>query len=306
MPIGTNTVIFVAKTAIPQVCKVTYARMVASIGLTKAEVNSVRVTVSRDRLDFPCATTTHCAILTTKKCLLNSTISTPGACFMNLDIKDFYYGTAMARYEFMKLAVAFILDEIIYDYNLRTLSSDGWVYLEIRKGMPGLKQAGRIANDRLKAHLAHFGFSPVTRTRRSGNTPPIPSFSLSLLRTLGSNILAKRTQTTSSKPSKNSTPSPSTGPVPYSADSPSTGTMLPAPATSPCQNIYKKPCSNSNTRRLNAHNTPHTTGQNKSACTIRTRRQLFSSLAYTNNHHSATDCGDATLLFHCNQPNHAH
>ena len=30
--------------------------------------------------------------------------------------------------------------------------------------MPGLKQAGRIVNDRLKAHLAHFGFAPVPRT----------------------------------------------------------------------------------------------------------------------------------------------
>ena len=29
--------------------------------------------------------------------------------------------------------------------------------------MPSLKQAGRIANDRLKAHLDHFGFSPVPR-----------------------------------------------------------------------------------------------------------------------------------------------
>ena len=30
--------------------------------------------------------------------------------------------------------------------------------------MLGLKQASRIANERLKAHLAHFGFSPVPRT----------------------------------------------------------------------------------------------------------------------------------------------
>ena len=90
-----------------------------------------------DRLDFPVTTTTHCDGLTPKKCLLNSTISTPGARFMTLDIKDFYYGTAMARYEYMKLALACIPDEIIEQYSLCTLSSDGWVYLEIRKGMPG-------------------------------------------------------------------------------------------------------------------------------------------------------------------------
>ena len=44
------------------------------------------------------------------------------------------------------------------------LSSDGLVYLDIRKGMPSLKKAGRIANDRLKDHLANFGFAPVPRT----------------------------------------------------------------------------------------------------------------------------------------------
>ena len=78
-----------------------------------------------NRLDFPESTTTHCAGLTTTKCLLNSTISTPGVRFMTLDIKYFYYGTTMARYEYMKLALACIPDKIIEQYNLKTLSSDG-------------------------------------------------------------------------------------------------------------------------------------------------------------------------------------
>ena len=103
--------------------------MVASVRPTKAEVNRVRMTVGGDRLNFPGAITTHCAGLKTTKCLLNSTISTPGSHFMTLDIKDFYYGTAMARYEYMKLALACIPDKIIEQYSLRTLSSDGWVCL---------------------------------------------------------------------------------------------------------------------------------------------------------------------------------
>ena len=94
---------------------------------------------------------------------------------MNLDIKDFYYGNAMARYEYMKLSLACILEEIINQYSLRTLSSDGWVYLDIRKGMPGVKQASRITNVQLTAHLAHFGFAPVPRTPAlwKHNTKPI-------------------------------------------------------------------------------------------------------------------------------------
>ena len=87
IPTGTNTVFFIAKLAIPHGRKVTYTQMVASIRPNEAEVNRVRVTVGGDRLDFPGATTTHCAGLTTTKCLLNSNISTPGARFMTLDIK---------------------------------------------------------------------------------------------------------------------------------------------------------------------------------------------------------------------------
>jgi hypothetical protein len=40
---------------------------------------------------------------------------------------------------------------------------------EIRKGMPGLKQAGKIANDRLTKHLAKFGYTPVPHSL-PGNT----------------------------------------------------------------------------------------------------------------------------------------
>ena len=164
MPTGTNTVLFVAKYSIPHDHKFTYAQMVAIIQPTKAEVNRVRVTVGGDRLDLTGATTTPCASLTTTKSLLNITLSTPGAQLMTLDIKDFYYGTDMAHYEYIKITLACIPDKIIDQYKLRALSSDSWVYLDIRKGMPSLKQAGRITNNRLKAHLAHFVFAPVSRT----------------------------------------------------------------------------------------------------------------------------------------------
>ena len=44
------------------------------------------------------------------------------------------------------------------------MNTDDWFYLDIRKDILGFKQAGRIANDRLKAHLAKFGFAPVPIT----------------------------------------------------------------------------------------------------------------------------------------------
>ena len=74
MPCGTNTVFYVPKSSVPADRKVTYAHMVATILPHKTEVNRVRVTVGGNILDYPGATTTNCASLTTTKFLLNSTI----------------------------------------------------------------------------------------------------------------------------------------------------------------------------------------------------------------------------------------
>jgi hypothetical protein len=71
---------------------------------------------------------TQTASLTTIKLLLNSTISTPGACFSAFDIKKNYYGTPMSRYEYTKLHLSKFPDEIVPKYNLQSLATaDGWV-----------------------------------------------------------------------------------------------------------------------------------------------------------------------------------
>jgi hypothetical protein len=41
---------------------------------------------------------------------------------------------------------------------------DGYVYAEVRKGMYGLPQAGKLANDRLRKFLAPAGYVPCTVT----------------------------------------------------------------------------------------------------------------------------------------------
>ena len=47
----------------------------------------------------------------------------------------------------MKLSFSILLEEIINQYKLEDLQYNGWVYIRIQKGMPGLKQAARLAND---------------------------------------------------------------------------------------------------------------------------------------------------------------
>ena len=77
---------------------------------------------------------------------------------MGIDIKDFYFNTDMPRYEYMKIPISVIPEEIIDLHNLKPLFHNGYVYVEIRKGMYGLPQASRIANDKLVPILANAGY----------------------------------------------------------------------------------------------------------------------------------------------------
>jgi hypothetical protein len=56
-----------------------------------------------NRVHYPGKAGTPTANLLTVKCLIKSTISTPNAKYMTMDIKDFYLDSPMAQYEYMQL-----------------------------------------------------------------------------------------------------------------------------------------------------------------------------------------------------------
>ena len=62
----------------------------------------------------------------------------------------------------MRLPVKYIPEEIMLEYNLAGHVYTNYVLVEIRKGMYGLPQAGKIANDRLVKHITKEGYSPCT------------------------------------------------------------------------------------------------------------------------------------------------
>ena len=131
-------------------------------------------------MHYPGDAGTPPADLLTVKLLINSIISTAGAKFMTMDIKDFYLNTPMARYEYMRLRIADMPDDVIEHYNLRDKATpDGYVYCEIQKGMYGLPQAGIIAQQLLKERLKKHGYrqSQTTPGLWKHDTRPI-SFSL--------------------------------------------------------------------------------------------------------------------------------
>ena len=59
---------------------------------------------------------------------------------MCADIANFYINNPMNRYEYMKLPMDIIPEEIIQQHKLRNLAHKRFVYMEIQKGVYGLPQ----------------------------------------------------------------------------------------------------------------------------------------------------------------------
>ncbi len=72
----------------------------------------------------------------------------------------------MERYKYMAIPLADIPETIIIQYNLLEKAHNGIVYVEIRKGMYGLPQAGHIANDKLVPILKKAGYHQAEHTPR--------------------------------------------------------------------------------------------------------------------------------------------
>jgi hypothetical protein len=139
---GTNTCFFFKHTNIPKDRKITYGKIVCDYKPHKKEKERVRLTVSGD-------VATSTADITSFKILINSTLFTADAEIIIMDIKNYYVGTPLTRFEHMKMLLSRFPEEIVNKYNLNALAVDGWVYIEIRKAMYGLKQAGLLANQLL-------------------------------------------------------------------------------------------------------------------------------------------------------------
>jgi hypothetical protein len=161
---GTDTCFFIKLTDIPQDRKITYGKIFCDYKPHKKEKERVRLTLGGDRLDYSGDVATSTADITTFKILINSTLSTEDAAMIMMDIKNYYIGTPLPRFGYMKMLLYRFPEETIQKYNLNALAVDGWVYIEIRKGMYGLRQAGLLANQLLQTRLAPFGYYTARHT----------------------------------------------------------------------------------------------------------------------------------------------
>jgi hypothetical protein len=157
---STNTIAFIHKTSVPteRWKNITYGCIVANFCPEKDDPFCIRLTVGRNRINFPGDCSIPTANMITVKILLNSFISTKNAKFMTIDIKDFYLNTPMECPEFVQRKMSDMPDNIIKLYNLSDIAHDGYVYVSIQKGMYRLPQAGIIAHELLEQQLQANGY----------------------------------------------------------------------------------------------------------------------------------------------------
>ena len=130
----------------------------------KAYPNRTRITIGGNRINYPHDVGTPTGSLELLKLLINSILSTPNAKFASFDINFFYLNTPLTRKEYTKINISDIPTEFVKEYNLQPISHNGWIHFEILKGVYGLPQAGRLANDLLRQRLNHDGYNETTTT----------------------------------------------------------------------------------------------------------------------------------------------
>ena len=165
--IGTNTIDFINFNDLPQAATVTYASFVCDYRPLKSEPWRVRIVVGGDRLTYAEDAGSPTTDMLETKILINSVISDAdkGARFLSLDLKDYFLASPMKNPEYMKVHISKFPSDIIQQYHLHSLvTKDGYIYIKIKKGMYGLRQAAILAYDQLVKFMKHYGYSPEMHT----------------------------------------------------------------------------------------------------------------------------------------------
>ena len=132
----------------------------------KSEPYRCRIVAGNDKLTYDNDASSPATNILGTKLLLNSIISDAkhNARFLSADLKDCFLASPMEQPEYMKMHTKYIPDDIMQQYNLNELVYKGYVYIQINKGMYGLKQAALLAYQQLQNFLCPAGYSPIPNT----------------------------------------------------------------------------------------------------------------------------------------------
>jgi hypothetical protein len=236
------------------------------------------MTVGGDRLDAYQDVRSPAVGLIDTKLHLNSVISDAhkGARYFTVDLKDFFLQSLMHIFQYMRVHRKYLPIEIIEEYNLTEdyFDSQGYVYVEIRKGMYGLKEAAILAYDQLKAHLAPFGYAPVTHTPGLWRHATKPTTFTLAVDDFGVKYF--------STPFVANMHSQSTGQATATSVSTLNGTTQQATLISRCPIMCPRHCKHCDTLHQPHPNMPRTNGHNQSTVPKSNLQQLTYPLFSTN------------------------
>jgi hypothetical protein len=93
------------------------------------------------------------------------------AFFGSIDLTDYYLGTPLPQPQFIKLPTQILSASVLSRLQLHPfVKSDGsgkpYLLFRIDKTMYGLKEAGKLSQDRLLSHLVYSATSPATLSLR--------------------------------------------------------------------------------------------------------------------------------------------
>ncbi len=144
--------------------KFTYANPVVDHRPQKEDPNRIRITAGGNLIQCESELSVRTADINTAKLHWNSVVSTEKAKYMCLDIKNFYLTAALEYYEYMRIPLSYFPAWTIEQYNLLEHAYNGYIYIEMRRAVWGLPQAGILPNKRLRRKLAPFGYSECVNT----------------------------------------------------------------------------------------------------------------------------------------------
>jgi hypothetical protein len=161
MVTGTDTMKFIDPNIITGNIEFTYMSLVCAYRPEKPKPFRVRAVVGGDRLTFDGNCSTKTAAIDTVKLHLNHTISTPDGLYATTDVKDIYLNTPMEEKDWVYLHVPIAdVPQCILDL-YKPVIKNGFVYVLVMKGMYGLKQVGKLANNLLQTNLGAYSYAPV-------------------------------------------------------------------------------------------------------------------------------------------------
>ena len=119
-----------------------YTSFICDYRLLKEEQYRVHITVGSDRFTYNKDLAAPVVNLLETKIFINSTISDAhyGARFISADIKDYFLVTLILDPEYMKTYYKYVPQDIRkIDYLDSKVTNNDYIYIKIKKGMPGLK-----------------------------------------------------------------------------------------------------------------------------------------------------------------------